>query len=517
MRRRGGIIGAVITLRTWLLVAALVLSGCLTWVEPRPDDDDSAADDDDTSGDDDTSDDDDDETTAPTDADDDGFTTEQGDCDDSNSDVHPDAEEVCNGIDDNCDGDEDEGLASTQYAPDADGDGYGSGNEALQIQACAAPDGYVQTGSGTVDCADADPAIHPGATEVCNGLDDDCDGAQDEQVLVPLFVDMDQDGWGAGSQAGMGCPGAGYSLITGDCDDYNAELNQDDVDLDGVTSCDGDCEDGNSNIQPGSDWDGDGYTGCGSDCDDADSQVNPQAGEVCNQQDDDCNGVIDDWLNSLVVIHGADLASADAISTMAANRGWCVGPPIDVLNLYAVSALPYRGVIITADAGDSTGPFGDINPLWGWFWSGSGGTTGLPGALIAMGSGGLSVLDWIGQNPDFVWTNTGVWQGTNYVVRTPSNQVFTYPNPINPAAGSVLTITSQVGAQNLILLSDSNCTGLAWGNQVLGSTSLAKAPTSAGSGARDLWFWGSDAPVGQATNMGLQLLENVIQAAIGPP
>ena len=91
--------------------------------------------------------------------------------------MHPAATEACNGIDDDCDSLVDESGAtgeSTWYA-DVDGDGYGDASAALA--ACDQPSGYVATSD---DCDDADLAVNPGATEACNGIDDDCDGLTDE-------------------------------------------------------------------------------------------------------------------------------------------------------------------------------------------------------------------------------------------------------------------------------------------------------------------------------------------------
>jgi Tol biopolymer transport system component len=84
------------------------------------------------------------------------------------------ATEVCNGLDDNCDGQIDEGVTATFYR-DADGDGYG--NPGDSIQACSAPVGYV---ANNTDCNDSLASVHPSAVEVCNGIDDDCDGLIDE-------------------------------------------------------------------------------------------------------------------------------------------------------------------------------------------------------------------------------------------------------------------------------------------------------------------------------------------------
>jgi hypothetical protein len=84
--------------------------------------------------------------------------------------------EVCDGKDNNCNGQTDEGVMNTYYR-DADGDGYGT--SAITTQACSAPIGYV---SNSNDCNDADSSVHPGATEVCNGLDDNCNGLVDDGV-----------------------------------------------------------------------------------------------------------------------------------------------------------------------------------------------------------------------------------------------------------------------------------------------------------------------------------------------
>jgi len=102
------------------------------------------------------------------------------DCDDTDPEVHPGQTEACNGIDDNCDGVIDEGF-TTLYYPDQDGDLYGDAS--APVQSCDAPSGMVTEGG---DCDDSSAAIHPGATEVVNGLDDDCDGVTDETVNTDL-------------------------------------------------------------------------------------------------------------------------------------------------------------------------------------------------------------------------------------------------------------------------------------------------------------------------------------------
>ncbi|MBN1503111.1 hypothetical protein JW930_06200 [Candidatus Woesearchaeota archaeon] len=83
------------------------------------------------------------------------------DCNDNNPNIHPGAQEICNGVDDDCDGKVDEGcFTPPQLQEDKDGDGY------------YPPD----------DCDDNDPKVHPGAKELCNNKDDDCDGLVDEDL-----------------------------------------------------------------------------------------------------------------------------------------------------------------------------------------------------------------------------------------------------------------------------------------------------------------------------------------------
>ena len=116
--------------------------------------------------------------------------TMAGDCNDSDPTVHPGAPEVCNLKDDNCDGTIDEGVKSTFYA-DVDGDGYGDASSSTA--ACSAPAGTV---ADATDCDDATATVHPGATEACNGIDDDCDTLIDEGVQTTFYRDADGDGFG---------------------------------------------------------------------------------------------------------------------------------------------------------------------------------------------------------------------------------------------------------------------------------------------------------------------------------
>lgn len=101
----------------------------------------------------------------------------RGDCDDTSAAIFPGAEELCNGLDDNCDGQIDEGVQITYYI-DSDGDGFGDRGQT--ILACDAPSGYSRFNT---DCNDSDSQINPRAAEQCNGIDDNCDALIDETCV----------------------------------------------------------------------------------------------------------------------------------------------------------------------------------------------------------------------------------------------------------------------------------------------------------------------------------------------
>jgi hypothetical protein len=119
------------------------------------------------------------------------WVSSNSDCDDERDDIHPGARESCNGRDDDCDQEVDEGLVPrTRWYKDDDGDGFGA--EDTAVWACAAPPGLLSTGG---DCAPADGTKHPRAAELCNGLDDDCDDLTDEAPMAD--VDPDDAGTAA--------------------------------------------------------------------------------------------------------------------------------------------------------------------------------------------------------------------------------------------------------------------------------------------------------------------------------
>ena len=306
------------------------------------------------------------------------------DCDDTDAGINPSATEICDhaGIDEDCDGladDADDSVTGmAAWYPDSDSDGYGASTGS--IAACEPPTGRVASRD---DCDDSDAAVHPGASEICDGVDNDCDGmADDDDIAVTgaptWFRDVDADGYGDDAYATVSCASpSGYATVGGDCDDLASWVNpgaaeicdasDTDEDCDGLAddddasvtgtstwyqdsdgdgfgtatsttfACDlpsgyvsnsGDCDDRDPRVSGATtyyrDFDGDGYGDVGSttasctqptgyvsdttDCDDGDAGINPGAREECTGLDDDCDGLVDD---------------ADASVDTSTGTEWC--------------------------------------------------------------------------------------------------------------------------------------------------------------------------------------------------
>lgn len=139
------------------------------------------------------------------------------DCNDSEALAWTSAAEVCDGVDNDCDGGVDENVTNTYYR-DQDSDGYGIAS--TFVEACTVPTGFVANAN---DCNDTCNICFPGSPESCDGVDNNCDGSVDEinaSGCVDYYQDLDGDGYGsANSQCQCGPSGYFDTLNTGDCFD----------------------------------------------------------------------------------------------------------------------------------------------------------------------------------------------------------------------------------------------------------------------------------------------------------
>ena len=169
----------------------------------------------------------------------DGFTENEGDCLDSNSQIFPGSDEVCDLLDNDCDGSIDNNPIDGQaYFLDDDGDGFGTGFGA-GTTCDEVPEGYsIEIG----DCDDTDASVNPDGLELCDdGLDNDCNGSIDDGQL--WYFDGDEDGFGDITNTLITCtPSALWIENSEDCDDTDASINPDGIEilLDGIDQdCDG--------------------------------------------------------------------------------------------------------------------------------------------------------------------------------------------------------------------------------------------------------------------------------------
>jgi len=246
-----------------------------------------------------------------TDTDGDGYYADgpNKDCNDNNASIHPGATEVCNGIDDNCNGQIDEGVATKTFYHDNDGDGYG--NPFNYIEACSLDQAKSQGSfvATNTDCDDNDKSRYPDAEEVCDGIDNNCDGQVDEGVKNVYYADKDGDGYGDPNDKTPTCadtPPAGYVDNNWDCNVYDAA-------------------------------------------------ISPGAPENSNNgKDDNCNGVIDEVNTALKADHEYELRILP--TPLKLSSGKLVAEAVDpktgeLYSSFTFAALPGGGSQFMADNG----------------------------------------------------------------------------------------------------------------------------------------------------------------------
>ena len=250
-----------------------------------------------------------------------GYSTNNDDCDDDVGTINPNTDEICDGIDNDCDDntDENDAIDGSIWFVDEDNDGFGS-SEGTMVS-CSQPVDYVQNAN---DCDDDIDTVNPNADEICDGIDNDCDGLfddMDEDVLddnkIQIFLDLDNDGYGDDTSVTLDFCSIpeGYVILGGDCDETDILIHPNNYDelWDGVdNNCDGtidvDAED-RFEIYIDTDNDGfgnrnevggvilfslEGYSTNNFDCDDDIDTVNPNADEICDGIDNDCDDNTDE-------------------------------------------------------------------------------------------------------------------------------------------------------------------------------------------------------------------------------
>ncbi len=185
-----------------------------------------------------------------------GYARTNVDCDDGDAFVYVGAPELCDGVDNDCDSAIDETVAQAQFWVDADGDGFGD-PASLPVSSCERLPGR---STNRLDCDDSRLDVYPGAEDVCDGADNDCDLLIDEDAeTFGTWPDLDEDGFG-------------------DRDapvDVRCDLVEGRVDNDG-------------------------------DCDDDDDLINPDAEEVCDLRDNDCDDLMDEDTSLLLLYQDGD-------------------------------------------------------------------------------------------------------------------------------------------------------------------------------------------------------------------
>ncbi len=246
------------------------------------------------------------------DDDNDGYFTDV-DCNDGDNTINPDAVEICDGIDNDCNGLIDDGLVEYPYYADMDMDGFGDPNNMIMNCSTTAPMGYADNNG---DCDDTNPNINPDSPEICDNIDNNCNGEYNDGLTTyTYYLDSDNDGFGDNAMPVDTCitnPPLGYVDNNLDCNDTDENINPNAIEVcDGIDSnCNGEYNDGVEHFTYYRDMDDDGYGDAlmsidtcitsppmgfvdnDLDCNDNDENINPVADDIPdNGIDEDCTGV----------------------------------------------------------------------------------------------------------------------------------------------------------------------------------------------------------------------------------
>jgi alpha-tubulin suppressor-like RCC1 family protein len=269
-----------------------------------------------------------------------GYSTSHDDCDDTHKDTYPDAAELCDGRDNDCNGKIDDNVRILSWYTDHDGDGFGDPQSSMVVQSCKRPGDKFAPSKD--DCDDTNPVVHPKAPEVCDGLDNDCNAATGDGTQETWY-----DNPGVTCDASNDddlCREDTYVCVSGQktCETKNASLteslcNNHDDDCDGqidegvTQTCSFGCGDVVQTCGANGHWnacsapamlrvyvdmDGDGhgdptkpssqctlttgYATMGDDCDDTRDDVKPGGSEICDNRDNNCDSRVDEAIGPQV-------------------------------------------------------------------------------------------------------------------------------------------------------------------------------------------------------------------------
>jgi alpha-tubulin suppressor-like RCC1 family protein len=323
------------------------------------------------------------------------------------------SEEICDGLDNDCNGLIDDGVKLVFYK-DLDRDGYTDGTTSV---GCSAPQGYVLS-TLLGDCNDEDNQINPGKTEICDGIDNNCNGLIDEGVKLVFYKDLDGDGYTDGTtQVGCSAP-SGYvlSATSGDCNDNDPNINPARAEI-----CDGKDNNCNGQIDEGFNVGQSCTVGVGEcartgqyvcNADSSGTQCNATPGtptaEICDGKDNNCNGQIDEG-NVCAVARAKVVAGATATCAIKQDGSlWCwgnsVSTPVQIMSSGVVSVAlgDYHACAIKTDGS-----------LWCWGnnWYGQlgDGTNTGRNTPVQIMSSGVSSVALLGNRTCAIKTDGSLW------------------------------------------------------------------------------------------------------------